>query len=787
MFKNYLHTAFRSIRRNVSYTFLNVLGLTLGVASCLVIFLVVRNELGFDNFNSKSNRTYRVTLNGIDFNANVSVGIVPAMRNDFPELEQVSQVFYQNSVLVKIGGQKYMEKNVAFADEAFLNIFDYQWLQGNYRTALVEPKTIVLTESIAKKYFGNQDAMGQLVTIGYTDKYKVTGVIKDVPPNTHIPFGFLMSYESIKKDVLDNMSAFWAIPGGSYAYILLPQNYQVAKIQSSMPGFIKKNWGKDVGADVKMPLQPLRDIHFDQRYINNITTPTSRETYWALAGVAILIIITASINFVNLATTQAIKRGKEVGVRKVLGANRGQLVQQFLGETAMLVVLSVVLAFIAAYLLLPLAAKWLDIKIDNSQLLQPSVLLLVAGLTVSLILLAGLYPAFVQSAFRPVETLKSKSGVSFKGLALRKSLVVVQFAITQVLIIGTLIVAGQMDFFENRDLGFNKDAVITFNMPDMAKNEALKQQLSTMAGVKQVSFSSAAPAYNTNFMPFSDPARGYTKDDVTEGKAIDENYTDMFGLTMLAGQKINKTIGKDSIARVVVNETLIQKLGWQNPQQAIGQLFECGYGKSQIIGVVKDFQSESKHKKRRPCILIYNPRQFFMVSVKLQPAGMHQTISKIDKEWSAMFPQNLFQYQFLDEHIAQAYTQEEKEYAAFKIFSIIAILIGCLGLYGLVAFAAVHRIKEVGIRKVLGASLMNIVYLFSKEFILLIAIAFVVAAPLAYFIMNSWLQNFAYQISIGAGIFIVAIITSLTIAALTIAYQAVKAGVANPVRALKQE
>ncbi|HEY9197513.1 MAG TPA: FtsX-like permease family protein, partial [Mucilaginibacter sp.] len=357
----------------------------------------------------------------------------------------------------------------------------------------------------------------------------------------------------------------------------------------------------------------------------------------------------------------------------------------------------------------------------------------------------------------------------------------------QILIIGTLIVATQMDYFENRDLGFNKDAVITFYMPDMAKNDAIKDQLLKNPGVKQISFSSAAPAYNTNFMPFSDPANGIIKDDVTEGKSIDENYTDMFGLTMLAGQKIVKTNSTDSIQHVVVNETLIHKLGIQNPQQAIGHEFMCGLGKSMIVGVVKDFQSESKHKKRRPCILFYSPRNFFMVSVKLQPANMHQTVDKIDKIWSAMFPDDLFQYQFLDEHIAEQYRQEEKEYAAFKIFSFIAILIGCLGLYGLVAFAAVQRTKEVGIRKVLGASLANIVYLFSKEFILLIAIAFVIAAPVAYFIMNNWLQNFAYQVNIGAGTFAVAILTSVIIAAATIAHQAIKAGVANPVKALKEE
>lgn len=760
----------------------------MGIASCLVIFLVVRNELGFDNFNYKANRTYRVTLNALDFNSNVSVGIVPAIRADFPELEQVSQVFYMHNALVKVGNTRYNEKDVAFADDHFTGVFDYQWLKGNPKTALEQPNTVVLTESFARKYFGDKEAMGQVIKVNNDFDYKVTGVIKDVPPNTHLPFNFLMSYETVRAQFLKNMSNFYAIPGGSYAYIVLPAGYPVERLQKRMPAFIEKNWGKQLAKEAKLPLQPLMDIHFDQRYINNIITPTSKDTYWALAGVAILIIITACINFINLATTQAIKRGKEVGVRKVLGANRSQLIQQFLGETSLLVVISVVLAFLAAFFSLPVIAKWVDIKITNSLLLQPSVLLLLAALTVFLILSAGLYPAFVQSAFRPTDTLKSKSGISLKGLMLRKGLVLAQFAISQILIVGTLVVAAQMDFFQNRDLGFNKDAVITFNVPDAGKREVLRQELLNNPGVKQLSFSSAAPAYNTDFTAFSSPQLGLTKDDVTEVKSIDELYTNMFELKMLAGHKIVKTTGKDSVPDIMVNETLMHKLGIQNPQDAIGKHVNVGgYANAPIVGIVQDFQSESKHKKRRPCVLVYDTSNFFMASVKLQSAGVPQTISRIGKDWSALFPDDLFSYQFLDEHIAQQYMQEQKVYTAFKLFSGIAILIGCLGLYGLVAFAAVQRTKEVGIRKVLGASLSNIVYLFAREFIVLISIAFLIAAPAAYFVMHNWLANFAYQVNISGGIFFIAISVSVAIAAFTIAHQAIKAAVANPVKSLRTE
>jgi hypothetical protein len=411
------------------------------------------------------------------------------------------------------------------------------------------------------------------------------------------------------------------------------------------------------------------------------------------------------------------------------------------------------------------------------------------GLTVVVILLAGLYPAFVQSAFRPAVSLKNKASLSFKGLTLRKSLVVVQFAISQVMIAGTLVVAYQMDLFQNRDLGFNKDAVISFIIPDQSKTPLLQQALVSNPGVRQVSFSSGAPGYN-NATSFSAPELGITKVDVTTLKFIDEPYLRMFDIKLLAGENVrrNTLSERDTAYSAVVNETMIHKLGIQDPRQAIGKhIVLNGNWYTTIIGVVQDFQDESKHKKIRPSAMIYRADNFYWASARLQPAGMRKTIAAIDKAWSALFPERLFSYEFLDEHIAAWYRQEQKEYVAFKMFSIVAILIGCLGLYGLVAFAAAQRTKEVGIRKVLGASLMDIVALFSREFVLLILLAFAIAAPVAYYVMHGWLQSFAYQISIGPTIFILAILASFVIAGGTIAWQAIKAGIANPVQSLKSE
>ncbi|HEY9532916.1 MAG TPA: ABC transporter permease, partial [Mucilaginibacter sp.] len=626
MIKNYFKIAFRNISRNLGFTFLNIFGLTLGVAACLAIFLIVRNELGYDSFNSKADRTYRVTLHALDYNSNVSMGIIPTMRTYFPQLEHATQVYYQPEVTIKIGENRFAEKNFVIGDSELDQVFDYQWLAGDHNTALSDPNSVVLTESLAKKYFPQNNAMGQMIDFG--DKIaKVTGIIKDPPANTSLPMSLILSFSTYQDQFKGMMSHFWAISGGSYAYILLPKNYSVHTLEKQIPGYIKKTWGKDVDADIQLPLQPLKDIHFDQRYINNIVTPTSKDTYYALIGVALLIIITACINFINLATARAIKRAKEVGVRKVLGARRDQLIGQFMGEITIMVLISVILGVGICALFLSKADSWMSITISPAQILQPQVLSWIAGITVVVILCAGLYPAFVQSAFQPVDTFKNNSGTSSKGLTLRKALVVMQFTISQVLIVGTLIVASQMDFFRNQDLGFNKDAVISVNMPVQEKREVFQQQLATMPGVKEFSVSSGSPSYNDSWCPFSAPALGFTKNNVTEIKFIDEKYMDMFQMTMLAGQKITRKAPTDSLHKVVVNETLMHELGVQDPQKFVNQRIVVSGEPATVIGVVKDFQSESKHKKRRACVLEYTPGQFFMASIKLQPKNMPATIA----------------------------------------------------------------------------------------------------------------------------------------------------------------
>lgn len=777
------------MRKQLGYTILNVLGLTLGLATCLTIFLVVRYEFNYDAFNHLADRTYKVTLaGGGGFNPAVSLAVAPAMRVDFPELQEVSQVWFRDGsktlATVKVGDSKYEERQLAFADGRLPFVFDYTWLKGNPRTALVAPGSVVLTESIAKKYFGAMDAMSKTIVVD-GKPYKVTGVIRDLPGNTHLPARFFFSYSTIEPEI--GTKEFWSIWSAGFLYVVVPPNLPVRQVQAKMRAFIEKNWGKDIDKDVNLRLQPLREIHFDQRYgQSEVYTTTSRQIYWGLGGIAVFIILIACINFINLSTGLAITRAREVGVRKVLGASRSQLISQFMGETAVLVLVSVTLGLLVASLLLPSVNGWLNIRMDTAELYEPRVLGLLAILTVAVILLAGLYPSFVQSAFQPALSLKGVNGTRRRGFTLRKGLVVVQFAISQLLIIGTIIVARQMDFFQNQELGFDKESVVSFYLAEKKMNVPMQHAMASNPGVLNYCLDASSPVDNRFYTGFSSPEL-LPKGDVVEMKIVDERYIRMFGLKMLAGDTIAPRSGRDSVVRTVINQTMMEKLHLR-PENAIGKHFEFnGDSKAEIIGVVADFQSESKHKKRNSIVLFYDSSQFTQMCVKMRPGGVRRTLASIDKSWSALYPDGLFKFQFLDDQIAARYRQEEKLYTAIRLFAGIAILIGCLGLYGLVAFAAVQRTKEVGVRKVLGASITDIMFLFSREFVVLIGIAFVVAAPVAWVVMKGWLDDFAYRVSIGWGTFAVAVLMSVLIAAVTISWESIKAAIANPVKSLRSE
>jgi putative ABC transport system permease protein len=782
MFKNYVKITVRTLKHNKSYGFINVMGLALGLASTILIFLVVKNELSYDRFHHKPDRTYRVTMYGLDYNPSVSFAIAPAFENDFPEVENVSQYFYCHGALIKVEEDLHDVRDFAYADNQFARIFDLTWLRGNPGTALKEPNAVVLTESMANKYFGKTDVLGRIIRLDNQHDLQVTGVIKDLPSNTHLIFDFLVSWETIRREVSN--SNFYAISGG-YLYVTLPDNLAEEDVADRLPAFVRKNWGEEIAAEAKLLLQPLTEIHFDKRYLRQVSMPRSKESIYGLSAVAVFIILTACINFVNLATAQYMKRVKEVGIRKALGAFRKQLIFQVLTEITMLVLVAVTLAITAVWVFLPSAKTLLNVRIEASQLLEPGFITVVGGITFATILIAGLYPAFVQSAFQPITALKSGLVHSGEQSYLRKGLVVVQFAITQLLLITTIVAGSQMDFFMNQNIGFDKEAVVTFSTGN--KKEVLYQQLKNITGIQEISYASAGPAYNFNYTPFSAPESGMPETDVTELKEIDENYMSMFKMELLAGEPVTKPNDQDTIRQVVVNETLIKRMGVPDPENAIGRRVFIGGTPNIIKGVVRDFQSESKHKKVRALIMFYNANSFWQASVKLHPEHMRETLAAIESVWRELNPEWLFSYEFLDDHIAKLYIQEENTYNAFRIFSVIAIVIGCLGLYGFVSSMAVQRTKEIGIRKVLGASIPGIIALFFNQFIWLIVIGFVIAVPIGWYVVDKWLQEFAYHISIGPEIFLLVFVTTFLIAGLTVGYQSIKAAVANPVKSLRSE
>ena len=781
MLKHYFRIAIRSMARYKSYVAINIFGLALGLASCILIFLIVRNELSYDQYHRQANRTYRITSLGLDYNPSVSFAIAPVIRNDFPELEHVSQYYYWRESMIEIGHERHIIKDIGAADSEFTKIFDLEWLAGDPKSALAAPNTIVLTKAVAKQYFGDQNPIGQTIRMDNNWELKVTGVVKDLPSNTHLTFKSLVSWATFH----DKTTNFWSIQGG-YLYITLPEKLSVRNMEGRLPSFIKKNWGEEIEKDAKLLLQPLTDIHYDQKYLTQTSMPRSKKSIYGLAAVGIFILIIACINFVNMATAFAVKRSKEVGIRKVIGAKPIQIIKSALFEIVLQVMMALTLALSGLLLFMPYAERFFGIRITSAQLLRTDVVIGLFLISLFAVLISGLYPALIQSRFNQLQILKSPFSTAIKGNAtLKKGLIGVQFLVTQLLIMSTFIVAKQMDFFLNKDIGFDKESIITF---DIGKNpEGLHHLLSKQPGVKDFSFASVAPAYNMQYMPFSAPHLGMNEVDVTEMKVVDENYISMFKLKLLAGRPITKRATEDSILPIVANKTFITRLGINDPKDAVGEQVMLENRRAEIQGVVADFQSESKHKKIRACFLHYNPERFYQASVKLQSTDIKQTIAAINREWATLNPESIFNYEFLDNKVAGLYEREQTLYNTSKVFTIIAIIISCVGLLGLVSLMAVQRVKEIGVRKVLGASVQDIVILFLRDFVILILIAFVIAVPIAWYSMNSWLQEFAYQIKIIPFYFIVGLLATLFVAGITVFIRSFIAATNNPIKAIKEE
>jgi len=810
MLKSYLKIAWRNIVRHKGYSFINIGGLGIGIAACLLLFVVVHFELSYDRYHLNANRIYRiVTKNTFSDGTNYEEGITnpatEALRIDFPQLEKISEVFtnyggqitipdyHSNSPVVS---KKYSEDmGMCFIDPEFFGIFDFKWLAGN-ASVLASPYNVVIDKSHAIKYFGDwKNAVGKSLKMDNALTLKVAGVIEDCPPNTDFPMQVLVSFITLKHN--PNLYGFQNDWGSNVSnhqvYILLPQNVTPANINEQLIGFIKKHFDKNIMVNMKKIyfLQPLTDIHFDKRFGNLGDHETSKTTIWTLSLIGVFILIMASINFINLATAQAVGRSKEVGIRKVLGGNRLQLILQVLGETVLIVLFGLILAVLIGKIAFPYLRNFANVP-EKTVLLNNSSLWFLAITAIAVTFLSGLYPALILSGFKPVDALKNKiSAATVGGISIRRALVITQFAISQVLIIGTIVAVSQMSYIRNADLGFNKEAVLMLdNVNDssgLEKMNALKIQLKEIPAVKMVSFNAGAPSsdntWGTNFY-FNNSSKelGYE----TTIKQADQDYFKTFGLRFLSGRGY---VASDTLKEVVINLTLLKKLGLKDPQEAIGKTIRIGSRNAwcPIVGVVQDFQTNSLREDTKPVVLFSRKKFYGRIGVKIEPNHLPQTLAAIQEVWQKYFPDYVYEPKFLDEKIAAFYLQENQLELIYKIFAILAIVISCLGLYGLVSFMVLQKTKEVGVRKVLGASVKSIVYLFSREFTLLVAIAFFIASPIAYYFAQNWLHNFAYRIHLGPGYFILSIGCSLIIAWITVGYKAIKAAGANPVVSLRME
>lgn len=803
MFSNYLKTARRSLLRNRGFAVINALGLSVGIASCLLIFLIVRFESSFDTFQSKKERIYRVVtvLNSGDqtrYTAGVPFPVPDGLRQEVPQLEKVADVFGQGDVQITARSGSGTEKKfkeglgVFFAEPQIFGILDVQPIAGDPASALASPANAVLSREAAVKYFGDwRQAIGKTIVYENRDRFVVSSIIEDNPVNSDFPFKVLLSFASLKSRRADKFEDWVSTEGDNYCFALLSPQGTVGDLNSLLLDFNRRHKPPEYVRDFLIA-QPLMDMHYDARFGTFSDQTFSRELIVALALIGMFLLIAACVNFVNLSTAQAANRSHEMGVRKVLGGDRRHLMAHCLAETAIIAALALLAAVVLASALLPFVNRLLDVSLSLNLLADPVILVFLAVVYVAVTLLSGTYPAMVLSGFNPVTALKGRvSSRAVGGVSLRRGLVILQFVISQALIIGMLVVVEQMNFFRNASLGFDKDTVLLLPMPNdslsLAGTDALRQRLLGQSGVTAVSFSMHSPSddshWTSDFMFDQSSTRTKFNADL---KWADADFFKTYKFQIVAGRPYSQS---DTVRELVVNETLVRKLGIQNDQQILGKHLRFWDGRisAPIVGVVKDFHGSPLRKPMAATVMGCWKSMYRLINIRIQPTHPSATLAAIERIWNDTFPASVYEYQFLDEKIDQFYKGEIQLSEIYQVFAAIAIFISCLGLYGLVSFMAVQRAREVGVRKVLGASVGSVVVLLSKEFTMLIGIAFVVAAPAAYVVMSAWLQDFAFRIQLGVGLFIFAMLGTLTIAWLTVGYRAIKTALANPIEALRHE
>lgn len=809
MLKNYFKTAIRNLRRNRAFALINILGLVLGISGTIVIYRIVKFEQSFDAYHEDVDNVYRINFvqnaeGDVQRGMSVMHPLREAVRTDFPDWTVAGIHWYRPGIFTIENDQgvkqKFREeKGMAFVEPGFFQMFDYDVIAGNAENLLSEPNTMALSASAADRLFGlagsqYQSIIGKIVSFENKLTLKIEVVYQDPPENTDFGLDYAMFYEGAQiYPYAAGLQAWGTTNGDTRLWVKLPDGQTEAQAEDLLRK-ASKNYLANIGVEddnIYLALEALPGIHLDEE--TGSGGLMSEGVLQGMQVIAIILILTAAINFVNLATAQSVKRAKEIGIRKVLGSNKSHLIAQFLGEVFLITSISVLLSLGLSEGVLIKLEPILGYDLGLSLIAEPTIILFLLGLIVSVTLLAGFYPAMVLANYNPIHAIKNSSLTAKSGsksLSIRRVLVIVQFCISQFLIIGTLVIVFQMNFIDNKELGFDTEAILTFSIPEQTaeKMDLLKSRISAVSGVGEVSFYIASPggATTNNKDGIKDPKNAEESFDANR-KNVDHNYANLFDLKLVAGEFYRAEAANDE---TVINRNFSEQLGYLDPQKAVGQRFETKWGASyRIKGVVEDFHNLSLLSEMEPVYLLSGASEYFEGGVKLKiNDGYKQAISQIESIWSEVFTADVFTYEFLDERIASQYGQQKQMSGVLQAFAGLAIFIGCLGLYGLVSFMANQKIKEIGIRKVLGASIGGIINIFSREVLLLLGVAFLVAGPFGYYVMKAfYLDDYAYSITMGLPIFLVAIIATLVIAAGTVGFRAFIAASANPIQSLRND
>jgi len=797
MFRNYLKITFRNIKRQKGYSFINIAGLAIGLASCILIVSYILFELSFDKYHKNAHRIYRLA---VDLNigghetqlAITDAPAAPALQKDYPEVLSTVRFFPLPKAPIRYENKQFFEERVIFADNSVFNVFSFPMIIGDPDRALETAYSVVLTEEMAGKYFAGDDPVGKILTFNNKDNYTVTGIIKNVPENSHFTFDMLCSFQTLYNINKRRMNVWLNMD--FYTYILLPENYDYRELESKFPAFIDKYMGKFIksaGGTLEYFLQPLTSIHLHSNMEAELTGNGDITVVYIFMAIAVFILLIACINYMNLATARSSTRAGEIAMRKILGSDRRKLIKQFLGESLLYSLFSLGIAFILATLTIPafrsITGKELNIQFP---LLIPGFLLIALFVGV----IAGSYPAFVLSSFRPLRVLKGflKAGPAHSQF--RNTLVVVQFVISITLLIGTGIIFNQLNYMKNKRLGFNKEHVVVLPIMDnrIAQSlELIKEGLISFKGIKSIGAASHIPGERPASHAFIPEGFSENQTQLMMDMNCDDDLITTLGMEIIAGRNFSEEYSSDNNGSIIINETAAKKYGWDEP---VGKTIQALKGpdagnmvKRTVVGVVKDFHMISMHRIIEPLYIRNESGYFNYLFIRTGPGNIAGTMDFIRKKWKEIDPDRPFEYLFLDETFNRQYKADERVREIFTYFTFFSILIACLGLFGLASFTASQRTKEIGIRKVLGASVAGIVIHISKDFIKWVILANIIAWPAAYFAINSWLQNFAYRTDISILLFIFAGILTLMIALITISFQAIKAARANPVIALKYE